>query len=127
MIKIFGIAVISSFSYLYVKKFNPEYAIAVELAGVGLVVVSVLPYLRDAIDFFYNTSEDVHIDRDYISIILKTVGISFFTQLAGDICRDSGMNAVATKIEFAGKLMLAVLAVPVAKALLETALKMIGV
>lgn len=126
MMRIFGVAVVSSFVYVYVKRYNPEYAIAVELAGVGLVIIAAIPQLREVIDFFYNSSEDIQLDRNYISIIIKSVGISFLTQLSADICRDAGQNAVASKIEFAGKLMLAFLAVPVAKALLETAIKMIG-
>lgn len=126
MIRIFGVAVVSSFAYIYVKKYNPEYSIAVELAGAGLVIIAAMPQLREVVDFFYSSSDDIQIDRDYISVIIKSVGISFITQLSADICRDSGQNAVASKIEFAGKLMLAFIAVPVAKALLETALKMIG-
>lgn len=126
MIKIFGIAVVSSVVYLIIKKYNPEYAVAVELVGAGVVIVLTMPYIRDAVDFFYDSASFADVDRNYVSVIIKTVGISFVTQFAGDICRDSGQNAVASKIELAGKLMMCVLAVPVAEALLETALKMIG-
>ena len=126
MIKIFGIAVISSVVYLYVRKYNPEYAIVAELAGAGAVIMLVIPYIRDAIDFFYYSSSYSGIDKSYVSVVIKTAGIAFVTQFSGDICRDAGQNAVASGIELAGKLMLCVIAVPVAKALLETALKMIG-
>ncbi len=126
MIKLLGIAVITSFTYLYVKRYSSEYALAVELSGVVLILLTVLPFIKDVIDFFFDMSSYAGADRSYIGTVVKCVGIAFVAQLASDICRDAGQNATAAKIELAGKLMMAVLALPIAKALLETALKMIG-
>ncbi len=127
MIRLFGIAVITSFTYLYVRKYNPEYALAAEFAGVVIVLFSAFPFVKDVIDFFFDMSSYSGVDKSYVGVIVKTVGIAFVSQFAGDICRDSGQGVMASKIELAGKLMMASLALPIAKALLETALKMIGV
>ena len=54
-----------------------------------------------------------------ITVISKATGICCITQLAGDICKDSGENALATAVTLAGKVSLLILALPLAEGLLS--------
>lgn len=54
-----------------------------------------------------------------ITVISKATGICCITQLAGDICKDSGENALATAVTLAGKVSLLILALPLAQGLLS--------
>ena len=123
MIQLMGIALISSVLFVIIKKYSPEYMIFAEIGSVLLVFLLLYPYIKDIIDFYYEYSEYGGIDDRYLKIILKSIGIALLTQFTSDICKDSGQSALAGKIEFAGKLLISVLALPLAKSLIEVALK----
>ncbi len=54
-----------------------------------------------------------------ITVISKATGICCITQLAGDICKDSGENALASAVTLVGKVSLLILALPLAQGLLS--------
>ena len=123
MIQLMGIALISAVLFVIIKKYSPEYIIFAEIGSVLLIFVFLYPYIKDIIDFYYEYADYGGIDDSYLKIVLKTIGIAVLTQFSADVCRDSGQSALAGNIEFAGKLFIAVLALPVAKSLIEVALK----
>ena len=123
MIQLMGIALISAVLFVVIKKYSPEYMIFAEIGSVLLVFLLLYPYIKDIIDFYYEYSDYGGIDDRYLKIVLKSIGIALLTQFTSDICKDSGQSALAGKIEFAGKLFIAVLAMPLAKTLIEIALK----
>lgn len=125
MIKIVGISLISSALYMVVKKYCSEYSVLAEIGAVLLVLVFLFPYIKTIVDFYYQYTEYIGISNDYVKIVVKTVGISILTQFSSGVCKDSGQNVLSDKIELAGKVIVAVLAIPMAQALLEVAVNVI--
>ena len=123
MIQLMGVALISAILFVVIKKYSPEYMIFAEIGSVLLVFLLLYPYIKDIIDFYYEYADYGGVDNSYLKIVLKSIGIALLTQFTSDICKDSGQSALAGKIEFAGKLLIAVLALPLAKSLIEVALK----
>ena len=126
MIKIFGLAILSAVTFSVIKKYSPEYSVLIELGSIVLIITIVYPEIRNVVDFFYFSADAGGVNKDYIRQIVKIVGIAVITQFCADICSDTGQSALASEIEFAGKLIITVFTIPVAKALLEIAVKMIG-
>ena len=62
------------------------------------------------------------LDESYLTIVFRSVGICYITQIACDCCRDSGENALASQLELAGKAALLLTAMP----MLGAAAEMIG-
>ena len=60
-----------------------------------------------------SVSERLGVEGEYVSLAVKVIGISYITQLSCEICRDAGENALAVNMEFAGKIMLTAVCVPV--------------
>lgn len=52
--------------------------------------------------------------------MLKILGVAYLAEFASVICRDAGEQAVAQKVEFAAKVIIAVLALPILVAILES-------
>jgi len=125
MIQLIGISFISATLYGVIKKYSPEYSILAEIGSVLLVLIFSYPYIKNIIDFYDEYTSYGGISNNYIKIVLKTIGIAILTQFASDICKDSGQNALSGKIEFAGKLIMAVLAIPMAQTLIEVAINVI--
>lgn len=61
----------------------------------------------------------------YVETILKGLGIVILTQIASDICRDSGEGTLAGHIETVGKLELLLLCIPLIEEILATAEKLL--
>lgn len=118
IVEICGIAVIGLTAVMVLRTIRPEYAM---LAGIltGLILLaaavlelsSVIGYIQDMTD---NTGFSL-----YSSVILKSLGIGILAQTTADICRDSGETAIASKVEFAAKIIILLLAIPILKTLLE--------
>jgi stage III sporulation protein AD len=62
----------------------------------------------------------------YLNTILKIIGIAYVTEFGAQVCRDAGEGAVAGKIEFAGKIMIMVMAVPIIALVLQTISRIIS-
>lgn len=126
MIRIFGIALISSVLYIVVKKYSPEYSVLLESASVLIILLLVYPALCGIIDFFYEYTQADNAHADYIKIVIKALGTAILSQFSADLCRDAGESALASKIEFAGKLLITSMSLPIARALLELAARVIN-
>ncbi len=62
----------------------------------------------------------------YFVTALKALGISYITTFAGDLCRDFGLMSLAQTAETVGKLTIFVLSLPLMTAVLNAALKFVG-
>lgn len=62
----------------------------------------------------------------YFVTALKALGISYITTFAADACRDFGLSALAQTAETAGKVTIFALSLPLVTAVLDTALKFVG-
>lgn len=80
------------------------------------VIISQVEYIRQYVSF----------GSEYIGIIFKVVGITYVTQFAADICRDSGNSAIAGQIELFCKVTVAAISMPLVLALFETVTSCLG-
>lgn len=126
MIRIVGVSVISAVLFGIVKRYNPEYSVLIEIGAVVIIFWAAYPYICDIIDFFSEYTGVNEIDSDYLKIVIRALGTALLTQFSSDVCKDSGETALASKIEFAGKVIIAAMAVPIAKAILELAVGVIN-
>ena len=55
----------------------------------------------------------------FIKIILKITGIAILTEYAVSICKDLGENSIANKIDFASKIIVVSLSIPIISNTLE--------
>ncbi len=109
-----------------IRKTNPEIS-SVLLIGVGVliaaaVVAQILP-LTTQIRIFLDRAG---VNTEYAEILLKSLGVCLLVQFAADACRDTGESSLAGKIEFAGRVSVAVLALPLFRAVIDLAVSLIG-
>lgn len=127
MIKMVGVALIAVVLFSVIKKYSPEYGVISEIAFIVFVCVYAFPYVKEIIDFFYKYTRSVGFSNDYMDTIVKVVGIAVVTQFTADICRDSGQIALAQQVEYSGKIIMAVICIPIATAILEVAVKIVEI
>ena len=92
IVSICFIGIFASISALSIKKHTPEISTILAIgAGVLIftaIISKVLPVIEE-LQILINSAGAV---SEYGSILLKTVGICFLCQFAGDCCRDSGVR-----------------------------------
>lgn len=104
--------VLAAFLAVVIRRQNPEQALAVTLVA-GILLLTVV--LQRAVPLFHNIRDMLAksgLSEEYLHIVFKALGICLLTQLAADTCRDVGEQALANKAEFAGKVSLLLLALP---------------
>ena len=125
IIKIVGIGLISLVIILILRQYKPEYAIYVSLI-VGILILTLsLGQLSGIINLLKDISSRASINTKFFFFFLKITGISFLTEFAVSISKDSGESAIANKIDLGGKVLIIVISIPIITALLEIVIKII--
>lgn len=88
----------------------------------GLILIKVQPAFSEINRLMSGTN----INTEYISILIKSLGICFIVQLASDACRDAGESAIASKVELAGKFAVLLVALPLFSQVAELVLSLIA-
>lgn len=119
---IISICVLGIFAVLggvALRKYNGELAAMMIISAIVLICFTVLPALSEIFDSLKDLTSLVNINSEYISILIKSLGICYITQISVDICKENGSGSIASQIEIAGKLIILLLAVPLYSDLIE--------
>lgn len=120
IVQVCGFALLGVVTVLILRSFRPEYATVAGIA-VGLILLAgTFSPLVSVLDSVTAIAESTGFSV-YSSVILKSMGIGILAQTTADVCRDSGVATIATKVEFAAKIIILLLCVP----LLETLMSLI--
>ncbi|WP_094603312.1 hypothetical protein SPSIL_027990 [Sporomusa silvacetica DSM 10669] len=125
IIQIIGLGFVVTLLILIIKQQRPELAVQLGLTLSAIIFLMVLSKLSVVLDLFRDLAEKANISQMYLNTILKIIGIAYVTEFGAQVCRDAGEGAVAGKIEFAGKILVMVLAVPIIALVLDTIVRLI--
>ena len=68
--------------------------------------------------------ERAALSSEVVKILIKALGVCCLCELAGQVCREAGQLAIASKIDLAGKVTILLLALPLFRELLELSLSL---
>ena len=119
ILKIIFIAIICIFLSSILKKYNPEISSLVSVCGGVIVFLLCLEGLKNVLDFFTDIYSLTNISFDFITIILKALGVGYLTEFAADIAEDFGNKIIASKVLLGGKIVLCGMTLPVISKLLN--------
>ena len=119
IIKIIGIGIMALIIIIILKQYKPEFAVYTSIiAGIAILLLS-LSQMSGVINLLKDISSRANISSEFLGIILKITGIAILTEFAVSICKDSGETAIASKVDFGGKIIIISMSVPIISALLE--------
>ena len=125
---IFKIIVLGIISVLFscmFRKDNPQFAVLISIISGTVIMMLVIVYFSNIIAQIKYVTVSSGIDDDYIAIILKITGISYICQMASQICSDAGEKSIGTRIEIAGKIVIAYTCMPLINALYRTVMEIL--
>lgn len=125
IMQIVAIGLIATVLVVVVKNLRPELGVLLSVVAGITIFLLVLGKIGSIIDVITDLATRAEINMVYLSTILKIIGIAYIAEFGAQISRDAGEGAIATKIEFAAKIMIMVLAIPIIVAVLQMLLRLV--
>lgn len=119
ILTVIGFCFISTALLTLVRQYKPEFAMPLSLLCAAMILIAVVVQAAGVTDTIMSITEKASVSQENIRVLLKGLGICYVTQLAKDCCMDSGESALASKIDLAGRISLAVLSLPLLSQILD--------
>ena len=127
LISVSGIALTATLVSILLKESKqPALAILVALAAGAVVFLRFLPDLASLLAGLITIFREQQLDGYYLTLMLKIMGIAYLAEFGAQLCRDAGQGAMAMKIEFAAKIAIMLLSLPVLAAILQSVLGLLA-
>lgn len=123
IIKIVSFAFVALFIVMVFKESRQDVAIEISIAVGIMIFLYMCSKLTLVISLLQQLALKANIDYIYLNIIFKILATAYLASFCSEICRDAGENSIASKVEFSGKILILILAMPILMAVLETILK----
>lgn len=125
IIQVVGLGLVVAVLAVVLRNNKPEMAVFLSITAGIIIFLAMLGKISSVIEVIKDLSARANLSMVYLGTILKIVGIAYIADFGAQICRDAGEGAVASKIEFAAKILVLVLAVPIVVAVLNSLIKVV--
>ncbi|HZK18838.1 MAG TPA: stage III sporulation protein AD [Clostridia bacterium] len=125
ILQVVGLGLVAAVFTVILRQQKPEFALLLSTIVGVIIFLMVLGKIGAILDVLRDLSDRANISSAYLGIILKIVGIAYIADFGSQICKDAGENAIATKIEFAAKVLILIIAVPIIIAVLQALLDLL--
>lgn len=120
MIKIAAVGVVAAILAVWIKTVKSDYGVWIILGAGVFLGFSALLKLETIMGELQFLQEYFSGYGTYFKLLVKIIGITYLAEFSADLCKDAGVNTLASQIELFGKLSILVLCMPVLTSLLET-------
>jgi len=120
IVKMVFIGISAMLLALQFKGYKAEYSSYISIAASIIIIGFAVSRLKVIIDGITVLSGYISINKDYIGVLIKVIGIAYICEFASNLCKDAGYSSIASQIEMVGKLSILVMSMPILMSLLET-------
>ena len=125
IIQIIGIGIIATLLTLVLKQHVPAFAFLVSLFAGVIIFLFLIGKISEVISVLQGLAEQSGINMVFLKTILKIIGIAYIAEFASQIVKDAGEEALASKIELAGKILIMFMAIPIIRVIIETVIQLL--
>ncbi len=126
ILKIVIVAIICVFISSCVKPYNAEIANLVSVCGGVIIFLLCVDELKEIINYIVDIANVSNINFDFLTIILKILGVGYVTEFASDIAEDFGNKTLSSKVLLGGKIVICGMTIPIIKKLLSMLLSFLS-
>ncbi len=120
---ILGFALIVTVLLVLVRKQHPEIAVLMGITATAMILLALMQDIAQILNVFETVALKSNLDLKYLKLMVKIIGFAYLAGFGAQICKDAGEGGMASKIEFAGKIFILGMGLPVMVSLLELILK----
>lgn len=118
--QIVGLALVTTIMLLILRQEKPVMAVVLSIVFSVVIFTFMMGKMGSIVNVMRELTRRAEINYFFLATILKILGVAYLGEFAVAICSDAGEQAVAKKVEFASKIIIAVLALPIMVAILES-------
>ena len=120
MLKLVSFGIVATIFIIAIGKQSDStgvFSMLIRIVTVIIFMIFILQKLGGVLGVVKELASKVQIDHAYLDIIFKILGIAYIAEFGYQLCKDAGEEAIGSKIQFAGKVMIFVISSPVFLAL----------
>ncbi|MBO8125876.1 MAG: stage III sporulation protein AD [Firmicutes bacterium] len=125
ILKVAATGLIVACLLVYLRQHQGELAVPISLMMGVIVFLLIREELAAVVYQLAELASRAGLNNLYLETVLKVIGISYLVGFAAGACRDAGEKVVGEQVEFAGKVLILFVAVPVMLAVLESILDLL--
>ena len=118
--QIVGLGLVTTIFLLIIRQEKPVLAVLLSLTCATVIFLFLIDKLSTIVTVVTELSHRAEANYFFLGTVLKILGVAYLAEFGAAICRDAGEAAVAKKVEFGAKIIIAVLALPIMVAILES-------
>ncbi|MGI5911723.1 MAG: stage III sporulation protein AD [Syntrophomonadaceae bacterium] len=122
--QVVGLALVTTILLMILRQERPVLAVALSIVFGIIIFTLMMGKMASIINVMEELTRRAQVNYFFLATILKILGVAYLGEFAASICNDAGEQAVAKKVEFASKIIIAVLALPIMIAILESLLQL---
>ncbi|ABR48648.1 Sporulation stage III, protein AD [Alkaliphilus metalliredigens QYMF] len=123
--QVVAIGLVAAILSVVLKNQKPEIGMYISIVTGLIIFFFIATKLQAVIEILSQLATKINLDSVYLSTILKIVGIAYIAEFGSQVCKDAGEGLIASKIEFAGKILIMVMAVPILVSLMDLIINMV--
>ncbi len=126
MIKIGLIGIVGVLVAVSLKSYKAEYGVYVGAAVCLVILGYALRYFAGIMSAMEQLQGYLKDNYSYITILMKTVGVTYACEFCSGICKDAGYSGIAGQVEMIGKLYILLAGMPILMTLIESIQSLAG-
>jgi len=115
-----GLVLVTACVVLLIRRTIPEFALAVSIGSVTVILLLALPLLRPLEELKETVNRLFGTGDVYLLPVIKCCLTAVVARITADLCRESSQNAAASAIEWIGILCALGAAMPLVRTMLST-------
>lgn len=126
IMQVVALAVIAIILILVIRQEKPELAIQVSMVA-GLLIFALVAWkVVEILQVLERLAVRADLNMVFLGTLLRIIGIAYIAEFGTQICKDAGENALAFKVELAGKVLILILAVPIITTIVDTVSRLLS-
>ncbi len=126
ILKVAFLGILTALLYALIRNIKPEIAPLVILGGGAVILGTLSGKLIEITGSVDEMMDLAGLQKENVTILIKSLGICVVTQFAADICYDNSCSSVAAAVELAGRVGALALAMPMLKSVASLAIGLIN-
>ncbi len=113
IIKIIGIALTGLLAASLIKNVRNEFSIYIVICVIVIIFFLIADKLVSVFAFLQSIYGQITYGKTFFPILIKILAIAYMADFTSQLCKDAGEGAIGNKVEFAGKVIIFYLSLPI--------------
>lgn len=119
IIKIIGIALTGLLAVSLIKNVRNEFSIYIVICAIVIMFFLIADKLVAVFAFLQSIYGQISYGKTFFPILIKILAIAYMADFTAQLCKDADEGAIGNKVEFAGKVIIFYLSLPIFLSVLD--------